>query len=143
MLFQHKTALDTILAWQRENECEDSVFLRVYNNVLELLKEKIPQRGQYNIQKVTGVLAGKFNGSQGENPKVWLQREPVFVCKGIHCSSSLQDKILTALTFVHAECKEIHVNKGEWGQCFGLDPIGITIFISISAIVTFSCLHGI
>ena len=44
-IFQHKTALDTLLDWYQENETRDSEFLTIYNNVVELMKEKIPGKG--------------------------------------------------------------------------------------------------
>ena len=44
-IFQHKTALDTLLDWYQENETRDSEFLTIYNNVVELLKEKTPGKG--------------------------------------------------------------------------------------------------
>ena len=45
LYFQHKTALDTLLDWYQENETRDSEFLTIYNNVVELMKEKTPGKG--------------------------------------------------------------------------------------------------
>ena len=44
-MFQHKTALDTLLDWYQENEMRDSEFLAIFNNLVELLKEKTPGKG--------------------------------------------------------------------------------------------------